>query len=68
MKHLNIFIERFERNGESIISNISTIINADERIALVGPNGIGKSTFMKVLSGQIRDYVGGIENIGNITL
>lgn len=68
LNHLNINIQNFERNGESIISNISLIINADERIALVGPNGVGKSTFMKILSGQIQDYVGSIENIGNITL
>ena len=40
MNHLNININTFERNGESIISNIHTIINQDDRVALIGPNGI----------------------------
>lgn len=68
MNHLNINIRNFERNGDTILSGISVIINADERVALVGPNGVGKSTFMKILSGQIGEYDGGIENIGNITI
>ncbi|MFZ2256210.1 MAG: ATP-binding cassette domain-containing protein [Patescibacteria group bacterium] len=50
MNHLNIHIDTFERDGEVIIGNISTIINADDRIALIGPNGIGKSTLMKIIS------------------
>jgi ATP-binding cassette subfamily F protein 3 len=68
MNHLNINITSLERDGEIIIGDINLIINADERIALVGPNGIGKSTFMKILSGQITEYIGSIENVGGITL
>jgi ATP-binding cassette, subfamily F, member 3 len=68
MNHLHINIEYYEIHGETIIRDISLIINADERIALVGKNWAGKSTFMKILSGQIPDYVGNIENIGAITL
>lgn len=68
MNHLNININTFERNGESIISNIHTIINQDDRVALIGPNGIWKSTFMRIISGQITEYNGNIENIGGITL
>lgn len=68
MKHLNISIERYEKNSETILWEIHKIINSDERIALIGPNGAGKSTFMKILSGQITDYTGNIENIGNMTL
>ena len=68
MDHLNINIESFERAGELIIGNIHTIINSTDRIALIGPNGIGKSTLMKMMSGQISDYVGKVENIGGMTL
>ena len=68
MNHLNINIQSFERDGEIIIGNIKNIINADDRVALVGPNGIGKSTFMRIVSGQIRDYIGSVENVGAITL
>lgn len=68
MKHLNINILGFERDSECILWPIHRIINADERIALIGHNGAGKSTFMKILSGQITEYSGNIENIGNMTL
>lgn len=35
MNHLNIHIESFERDGEVIIGDIHTIINGDDRIALI---------------------------------
>jgi ATP-binding cassette, subfamily F, member 3 len=68
MKHLNIHIESYERDGEVIIAGINTIINADDRIALIGPNGVGKSTLMRIISGETSDYTGGIENTGGMTL
>ncbi len=68
MNHLNININTFERNGEIIIGNIHTIINQTDRLALIGPNGVGKSTLMRIISGQIWEYDGSIENIGGITL
>ena len=68
MNHLNININTFERDGESIIGNIHTIINKTDRLALIGPNGVGKSTLMRIISGQIKEYDGSIENIGGITL
>ena len=33
-----------------------------------GPNGVGKSTFLKILSNQNTEYIGSIENIGNMSL
>lgn len=68
MNHLNINITAFERDGETIIGNIHTIINQTDRLALIGPNGVGKSTLMRIISGEINDYDGSIENIGWITL
>jgi ATPase subunit of ABC transporter with duplicated ATPase domains len=64
MNHLNINITAFERDGETIIGNIHTIINQTDRLALIGPNGVGKSTLMRIISGEINDYDGSIENIG----
>ena len=68
MNHLNIHIDAFEVDGETIIGNIHTIINASDRVAIVGPNGVGKSTFLKILSSQNTEYIGSIENIGNMSL
>jgi ATP-binding cassette subfamily F protein 3 len=68
MNHLNIHIESFERDGDIILGKIHTIINQTDRTALIWPNGIGKSTLMKVISGQISEYTGTIENTGSMTL
>lgn len=68
MKHLNIHIEVFEKNDTKILGKIDTIINQTDRIALIGDNGTGKSTFIKILSGVIKEYEGNIENIGKMTL
>ena len=68
MNHLNINIDSYEIDGETIIANIHTIINATDRIAIVWPNGVGKSTFLRIISGRITEYLGSIENIGNMSL
>lgn len=67
-KHLNIYIEKYEKNSDIILGKITRIINENERIALIWPNGAGKSTFMKIISWQIQDFDWNIENIGNMTL
>ncbi|MDK2984595.1 MAG: ATP-binding cassette, subfamily er 3 [Clostridia bacterium] len=38
--------------ADIIFEDISLIINAKEKVGLVGPNGIGKSTFLKCLAGE----------------
>ena len=53
MNHLNININTYERDGDVIIGDIHTIINQTDRLALIGPNGVGKSTLMRIISGQI---------------
>ncbi len=68
MNHLNINIDRYEVDGEAILWEIHCIINASDRIALVGRNGAGKSTFLKILSWEIKEYRGSVENIGWISL
>ncbi|MCH8518497.1 ATP-binding cassette domain-containing protein [Candidatus Gracilibacteria bacterium] len=66
MQHLKIKINSLEFQGESILRDIELTINRTDKIAIVGPNGAGKTTLMKVLTGEIKDYNGGIENIGNL--
>ena len=37
---------------EEIFSGIDLVVNGNDRIAIVGPNGMGKSTLVKIILGQ----------------
>lgn len=50
---LNINNLTFGYNNKNIIENFSLKINSGERISVSGPNGIGKSTLLKILVGEI---------------
>mgnify|MGYP000565024935 CR=1 FL=1 len=38
---------------EPLFQNINLIVNTGQRLALVGNNGTGKSTFIKMLMGEV---------------
>ena len=40
-----------EFSGKALFSDVSFIINDDDKIALMGKNGAGKSTMMKIIAG-----------------
>lgn len=44
---------RYNENTPWIYRNLELGIDLDSRIALVGPNGCGKSTFLKLICGEI---------------
>src|SRR6202021_1654527 len=45
-------------DGTAVLSNISATIDTDDRIALLGANGNGKSTLAKLLSGRLQPLTG----------
>lgn len=49
MSHITLTLRRHEVSGTPILAGISQVINAADRIALVGPNGVGKTTLLKIL-------------------
>lgn len=45
-------------NKDILFKNISFSISAGEKCAIVGNNGVGKSTLLKILSGKISPATG----------
>lgn len=43
-----------------IFSDVSFTVNNGERVALVGPNGVGKSTLLKIIAGQEKPTTGSV--------
>jgi ABC transport system ATP-binding/permease protein len=54
--------------GPAILENISMSIDAGERLCLLGRNGTGKSTLLKVISGEVKAESGDLEYKQNLKL
>ncbi|RUT25555.1 glycosyl transferase family 1 [Asaia sp. W19] len=48
--------------GKSVLSNLSCRLDLDDRIALLGQNGKGKSTFAKLLAGRLEPMSGSMQH------
>jgi ABC transport system ATP-binding/permease protein len=47
--------------SRTLFSNVELVIEAGERVGLVGVNGSGKSTLMKILAGQVKPDSGTLQ-------
>ena len=54
--------------GPAILENINMSIDAGERLCLLGRNGTGKSTMLKVISGEVKAESGDLEYKQNLKL
>jgi len=54
--------------GQDIFSDLNLIINHGDRIALVGPNGEGKTTLLRILAGLELPSEGGIYTAKNLKI
>lgn len=48
-------------DGETLFDGFSYLCKRSDRIGIVGPNGCGKSTFLKLLDGELKPTEGTIE-------
>ena len=69
MLHINQLSKHY--GGETILSNISFSLNQGERVALVGPNGCGKTTLLRLITKQLKPtmgeiYIGSGINLGYV--
>ena len=47
--------------GRTLVRDFSTILQAGERIGIIGPNGVGKTTLLRVIMGQEPPDAGEVE-------
>jgi len=56
----------FRSGLKHVLKDISTTIHKGDRIALIGDNGVGKSTLLKIIAGLIKPTRGRIEELGSV--
>jgi ATP-binding cassette subfamily F protein uup len=56
----------FGYGGKPLIDDFSTVIWRGDRIGLIGPNGIGKTTLLKLLLGQLAPQQGEVKIGSNL--
>ena len=49
---------RYPDSDVDVLNNINFNVEAGERIAIIGPNGVGKTTLMRVLAGDLKPSAG----------
>ncbi len=58
---IGINIEGKKYGDDAVLGQISLTIKDGETLALLGPSGIGKSTFLRIVAGLDQDFQGQIE-------
>ncbi|KAF9275655.1 hypothetical protein BGZ68_010626 [Mortierella alpina] len=53
-------------SSKPVIQNVSLSLHHSSRIALLGPNGCGKSTLMSLLSGEVLPTSGSVEKFSSL--
>jgi len=56
---------RYPGTDVDVLNDITFTVEAGERIAIIGPNGVGKTTLMRCLAGELKPTSGRIEWVEN---
>ncbi len=51
----------FSYGNRQILKNFNLIVNSGDRIAINGSNGTGKTTLLKIIIGEIKNYEGNVK-------
>ena len=56
---------RYPGADTDVFTNLNFTIQAEQRVAIIGPNGIGKTTLMRCLAGELKPTAGRITWVEN---
>jgi len=56
----------FRYNGESVLEDISLSVEAGDFLGIVGPNGGGKTTLLKIILGLYKPMAGSVRVLGEL--
>ncbi|TCT18947.1 ATP-binding cassette subfamily F protein 3 [Melghiribacillus thermohalophilus] len=59
---------QYETDDDYIFQNVHLDLNRGDRVAIVGPNGIGKSTLLKTIVGQLKPSRGKLQYGTNVQI
>ncbi len=59
---------RFDPNGPWLIKDFSATFLRGDKVGLVGPNGVGKTTLLKLILGQLEPTQGGVRRGSNLSV
>jgi ATPase subunit of ABC transporter with duplicated ATPase domains len=48
-------------DGRAVLQDVTLVVQRGDRLAIIGPNGIGKSTLLKIMTGRLEADRGGVE-------
>lgn len=65
---INLEHIHLEYSSKPILNDISFLVNAKERIALVGKNGAGKTSLLRLITGKEQPTAGNIAFASNVTI
>jgi len=58
----------FDYDNSTVLKGTTLSVNSGDRIALVGGNGVGKSTLLKILAGIITPHSGSVSKPNNLAV
>lgn len=59
---------RYEEESEPIFQDVSLHVTRGDSIALIGPNGVGKTTLLKCIIGKLEAFSGTIQHGTNVQI
>lgn len=56
----------FSYQNQPLLENLNLTLSAPEKVAIIGDNGIGKTTLLRLISGELHPDEGSVKTTGNI--